>query len=422
MKKQILCEIEYSPTWDEGVRYYRDSINIILTSQDNLYGLEMYGKEILPIEYSSISLFYKRDDYKDVVSWFLIEKDSKYGLLKCNEQASIFSLEVIYDKIEKTDRFGTDSNWPDIFGVLDIICEGKHGRYDIYKGLLVPCLYDEIIGSTDYFIVVQDGLKGAYFNDKMIIPCLYDNIENRNIVVKNGRKGLYAAGKEVVQPIYEDIKFFAIQSHNQRNHQIYRTFTNHLVGLCDIKGEICSPMYDEIIEEYSIGVTIKKGKLIGCYTEKNKIIEPQFDDIKRLSPQYYAYSQQGRWGVFNDEGDIIINPIYDEVKLLGSARFSVLIDNKWGLVDLHGEYIASAKFDVIEIMGKTIYARIGRKMYVLKNDTEFLKTFWSDRSCGYIDKSSVLEYDSNLENLFNVNEPVKSNSSNDAIAIDELPF
>ena len=57
MKKQILCEIEYSPTWDEGVRYYRDSTNIILTSQDNLYGLEMYGKEILPIEYSSISLF-----------------------------------------------------------------------------------------------------------------------------------------------------------------------------------------------------------------------------------------------------------------------------------------------------------------------------------------------------------------------------
>ena len=333
-------------------------------------------------------------------------------------------MEVIYDKIEKTDRFGTDLIWRGkFFGVLDIVCEGKHGRFDIYKGLLVPCLYDEIIGSTDYFIVVQDGVKGAYFNDKMIIPCRYDNIENRDIVVKNGRKGLYVAGKEVVQPIYEDIEIFAIQSHSQRNHQIYKTFVNNQVGLCDMKGEICPPMYDEIIEKYSIGITIKKGKLIGCYTEKNKIIEPQFDDIKRLSPQYYGYSQQGRWGVFNDEGDIIISPIYDDVKLLTRACFSVLIDNKWGLIDSQEKNCVPAKYDDIEVVGQTIYARKGREMYTIGNDSKFLKTFWSDHSCGYKDNPSLLEYDCNLMNLFDTDkQDAPTPNKNTEIATDELPF
>lgn len=351
IKRERLHELGVGEkSWWEGQSYYEETKTIVRTYRDGLFGLEIDNEEFLPPINSLIECFYK--NYNDKEIWLLVKQNNKYGLIKCTEHITTFCLEIKYDEISHS----------------HIKCNGFYGIYDIYKGIIIPCIYDKVAKTKfdNIYIVKQNGFKGIHG----LIPCIYDDIElysytkdtNYSIVVRNGLYGIYGNGKEIIPTIY-----------------------------------------DEINIDYHNGIVLKKGNLKGFYTEKNSIVEPQYEDINKLCPQYYAFSQFGKWGVINNYNEIIVPPIYQDIKLEKSDNdlfFSVLLDDYMGILNTSGTTIIPIKFNDIIIEEGIFYLRIGKNMYVWDKVEKFIKTFWSDYSCGYDSiNSSIMTIDSNLIDL-----------------------
>ena len=350
IKRERLHEIGVGEKkWWEGQSYYEETKTIVRTCRDGLFGLIIDNEELLPPIYSSIECFYK--NYNDKEVWLLVKQNNKYGLIKCTEHTTTFCLEIKYDEISHS----------------HIKCNGFYGIYDIYKGIIIPCIYDEVEKTkfNNIYIVKQNGFKGIHG----LIPCIYDDIElysctkdiNYSIVVKNELCGIYSNGKEIIPTVYDDINI----DHN--------------------------------------GIVLKKGNLKGFYTEENNIVEPQYEDINKLCAQYYAFLQLGKWGVINNNNEVIVPPIYQDIKLEKSDNdlfFSVLLDDYMGILNTSGTTIIPIKFNDIIIEEGIFYLRIGKNMYVWDKAEKFIKTFWNDYSCGYDDiNSSIITYDSHLVDL-----------------------
>jgi len=410
--RESLCEIGIGKkSWWEGQSYYEETKDIVRICQNGSFGLEIDGKEILPAIYSSIICF--DSNYDDKESWLLVEQNNKYGLFKCTENGSVFCLEVIYDEISK---------YPYCNNTATLRLGGMQGLYDLDRGVVVPCLYDEIIKPTSWgFHVKLKGLNGIHDN----IPCIYDDFEIKDysyaIVIKNGGRGICKRGKEIIPPIYDLVEYCYFD--------MYKTFLNGKVGVYENDCLICNPLYDDFFIDYR-GNILRKNELYGIITDNKKIIEPQYEDIKKLSSTFYAYLQMGRWGIVDENNRIILSPQYQDIYTVdmaddeGKPLFRVKIGLYWGIVNLNGLFVIPTKYDYITSDKGIIYVRKGRNSYRLDNNSEkFVKKIGADYSCGYIDDSLLFKYDCNLMNLFDTDEQDAPTSKKDVeITTDELPF
>ena len=389
MKRKLLCEIGVGrKSWWEGQSYYEETKTIVRTCQDGLFGLEIENEEFLPPINSSIECFYKSDNEKEV--WLLVEQNNKYGLIKCTENTCTFDLEIKYDEI--------------FYGKIK--CNGLYGIYNIHKGWIVPCLYEEIIKETKQgYVVKQNGLKGIHG----LIPCAYDDIILENscaIVVKNNRIGVYKNGKEIIHPAYDKIEcLLDYDEHYICNNIIYKTYLNDKVGVYKNDHKICTPIYDDfIINEKSHLIKLKG--LYGIITDNNKIIEPQYESIKRLYPEFYAFFQSGKWGIINESNIIVFKPQFIDIDAInivdneGKPLFCIKFDSYWGIMNFEGNLIVPAIYDYITTDGENIYARKGRNKFKLDKDEKFVEKIGYDQSCGYLENIALLAYDSSLNDFF----------------------
>lgn len=388
MERKLLCEIGVGrKSWWEGQGYYEEAKTIVRTCQNELFGLEIDNKEFLPPINSSIECFYKSDNEKEV--WLLVEQNNKYGLIKCTEHACTFDLEIKYDEIS--------------YGKIK--CNGLYGIYNIHKGWIIPCLYEEIIKETEQgYVVKQNGLKGIH----NLIPCAYDNIileKSCTIVVKNNRIGVYKSGKEIIHPAYDKIEcLFDYDENFIFNNIIYKTHLNDKVGVYKNEHKICNPIYDDFTIDKRSHLIKLKG-LYGIITDNNKIIEPQFQSIKRLYPNFYSFFQSGKWGVVDENSNVIFKPQFQDVDSIDIVNdkdkplFKVKIEEYWGVIDWEEKFIVPAIYDYISTDEGIIYTRKGRNKYKIDKDEEFVGKIGYDQSCGYINNPTIFAYDKNLNDL-----------------------
>lgn len=370
MKKQIIGEINYGKElWDEGYMYHEHSVSIVLISHDNLFGLEIGGLEVLPIKYASINIIYT--DRYSTTKWFIIEQDSKFGILKCTERGAELLLNVIYDKIEKANNFGSGNvAWGDFCGLLELTIKKYQGIFDIYKGLMVPCQYDSIIHVSNHtlFKVVKNGRVGLFSNGNEIVPVLYDDVGQLSRgykVTLNGLHGIYINGSEKSLPIYDNI--------------------TNMDG----------------------AIIIEKGGLYGILTNENTIIEPIYKKIKQLYANYYAFFESDNWGVLDNKGHIIISPKYQQIYCINitdksdNCCFCVQIDDYWGVINTKETIIIQPIYDYITVKDGIAYARIGRRKFIINKNEETAENFIGNNTLGYEEEhSTMLAYDCSIIDLF----------------------
>lgn len=394
MERETLCYIYSKDTHqDEDCKLYVTAKSITKIFHNGLFGLEIDNKIVLSPIYTSIDIF--ACDCNGTTKWLIIKQNNKYGLMKCTKESSDLCLDIIYDEIIKT------NSWNPI--ILELRRKEFKGIYNLNEGMIFPCIYNYIENTFWGFLVHLNGLKGAYVNRGNIytIPCLYDDIIFNNDVflgtdysyisiVKDNHKGIFRYGKEIVPAIYDSVEVLS--------NDKYRTSLNGKIGLYNNEYEICPPVFDEI--DY-LGKIVKKGILYGLITDDNKIIEPQYENIKRLCFNYYAILHLGKWGIIDNYNKLFINPQYEDIEALCyESKFNNMIlfkaksDNYWGTIDIMNNTIIPFKFDYITTSKKSIYGRIGRNYYLLNKGEEFKSQFFSDYSCGYDNSnSSIFDFD-----------------------------
>ncbi len=454
INREFLLNLEVQVESLRDIEYHKPK-NIIRTCQDGLFGFEIDNKEILPPIYSSINFFDSGFDGTTV--WLIVEKDNKFGLIKCTQYSSDFCLEIIYDSIIKSPYDISYGEWGS--SRVEPRCGEFIGIYDlIAKRMIIPCQYNKIERTIYGYLVELNGLKGAYvFNERhgsyassldYLIPCLYDDIEfahnltclspgkfSTMIVIKNGLKGICLSGKEIIPPIYDKIDNYIdehieiwniiytvfiggkIGLYNSKENiippkydriknlcsDIYKIYLKDKVGLYKNKKEIVPPTYDEITCEYR-GNIIRSGEFYGLVTKNNKIIEPLYDDIKTIFP-FYAFCQSGKWGVLDENSNVIFKTQFQDVDSIDivddkdKSLFKVKINEYWGVIDWEEKFIVPAIYDYISTDEGILYARKGRNKYKIENGEEFINKIGYDQSCGYINNPSIFAYDKSLNDL-----------------------
>lgn len=451
INREFLLNLEVQVESLRDIEYDKPK-HIIRTCQDELFGLEIDNKEILPPIYSSINFFDSGFDGTTV--WLIVEKDNKFGLIECTQYSSDFCLEIIYDSIIKSPYDLSYGEWGSFR--VEPRCGEFIGIYDlIAKRMIIPCQYNKIDRTIYGYQVELNGLKGAYFFKERggsyssiwdySIPCLYDNIEifssgiiSTMIVTKNGFKGICLSEKEIIPPKYDRIEHYEdelfglfkdgkllykvfvdgkIGLHDYIEEiippkydrikslcsDIYKIYIKDKVGLYRNKKEIVPPIYDEITCEYR-GNIIRSGEFYGLVTENNKIIEPLYDDIKTISP-FYAFCQSGKWGVLDENSNVIFKTQFQDVDSIDivddkdRSLFKVKIDEYWGVINWEEKFIVPAIYDYISTDEGIIYTRKGRNKYKIDKDEEFVGKIGYDQSCGYINNPTIFAYDKNLNDL-----------------------
>lgn len=343
-------------TWDEGVCLYEFEKYIRITERNNMFGL-VGDDEILPPIYSSITFINQTKS----IAWFQVVQKDKYGIIQCDLKESKFILDIEYDSI-KEEIFNDDIDGNYLL-VLTITHNDLHGIYKIaYNSNSSLQWYDKVQFICKnpfwpFFLVEKDGLKGIYnkYGD-LCVPCLYDELkfveESFLYLVKNKCVETYSfKTKEFISLKYDKIEF---------TPNGVKVYLGNQAGVFREGTEVCPPIYDDVEFGQGKDIIIRSKNMLGVVTANGSIIEPKFENLSYLSSGYYGFLQNNKWGVVNNKNKII-SPKYD--------------------------YIYATKYDV--------YGRIGREMYNISKEEEFIKTFLHDKSGGYENTDSpILEFDS----------------------------
>jgi hypothetical protein len=169
--------------------------------------LIFHGNQIVSADYDSVeSLKYRPGE-------ILVEKDGKYGVIGSD---GLLKINIEYDSIIG-DEYYTDSYG---YGETGYIVGKKndsgylYGYLNNYGDKVLDVEFESISrvlkydDSNYYLIVMNNGKKGIYKNDKIIIEQKYQTLnynENSNIFVakRNSKYGIFSIdGKEILEVKY----------------------------------------------------------------------------------------------------------------------------------------------------------------------------------------------------------------------------
>lgn len=262
------------------------------------YGvIDSKGKEIIPIEYQSIST--------SQTGISIVKKDNKYGLI---DQEGKIIIPLKYEQINTFQDYGYKVKIGD-----------KYGLVDQNDKEILPIVYDSFfIAGPYYYGVVKDNKYGIIdHNGNIMIPFEYDHIESEEsqdfyIATKNHKVGVIdISGKEMIPFEYNELSYSSDK---------FSGYKDQKRGSIDIKGNVIIPfIYDFIAWG---GIAKKNGKF-GMLDNKNNIIIPFEYDENAISDTIfhcglYRVKKDGKYGALDTKGNIIIPFIYDSIYELES--------------------------------------------------------------------------------------------------------
>ena len=253
------------------------------------------------------------------------------------------------------------------------------GLYDVHKGEIIPCIYDEISvflqDSLYLCIVVKDGKYGVIdINSNVVIPMEYDKIQlmtdrvlrakkagkygvinfSNQVLVsfdyddylddyyfndgvtafsKNGKWGIVANNNQTISPFIYD----RIYSPNA-DRDLARMVKNEKYGLINRKGEeVMPPLFDDIgsLEGF---IEIKKNGKYGIMKENKQLVAPIYDYIIMWYKDFFKVRLNKKMGLLSKKDGRILVPIeYDDIQIENNDKtIFVKKNNKWGLLDESG--------------------------------------------------------------------------------------
>ena len=371
-KDVFMCyetEDEYEFINSKGEKLFSDydSVNVLKTSESDRdfekdvlkykksdkYGLIDYsGNKITEAEYDSIQ------SLKNRPGELLVKKSGKYGVLKVNGE---LKLEIKYDGISGDEFYSEKYGYGQTgYIISEKTDEGIMYGYIDYNGeQYLETKYEslsrvfEYTGEDVYLIVMQNGKKGIYKNDKLIIDQKYQSIayskeSNLFAVKRNSKYGIFNTdGKQILEVKYTAYNFAG---------DYISVELNEKKELYDINGNKVSNLKYESVEGTEIeGCYIVKDEN-GLYSiiTRDDVIEGKYTYISYAFNNNFIFKdEKGYYGILDLYAGVIVEPEYSFMLVIDGAS-AIEAVSQTGEVDIYSdniEKIATIQDAIIENIG-----------------------------------------------------------------------
>lgn len=245
----------------------------------------------------------------------------------------------------------------------------KSGLIDIENKTILDFKYQRLFKVTED-ILIADIQKQAFlidYNGVSILDTTYDDIEyfgskeSLAKVRKYGKFGLidFSKGGSIVIPIiYDNI---------ENEGEMIKFEINNKYGLFDLEGRLIVNSIYELLESIDDLIIAKKSGKFGLI-HKNGLEKLPFiyQGISSLSNGLLAAKLNNKWGVIDINGNAIIAFSYQEIGAFRNGLLVVKKDNRWGCVDENSNEVIRCIYE--------------RKFSLFKNDRDFIEVVFTSKS------------------------------------------
>ncbi|MFL5727941.1 MAG: WG repeat-containing protein, partial [Cytophagaceae bacterium] len=226
------------------------------------------------------------------------------------------------------------------------------GYVNVFGQWVINPIYTKVTPYIENKAVVQKGLKYGVIDcdGNVILHPEYDKLTSfRNGKIwarKNGFWGLLnEKGTVLLEFVYTEINPIA-------GTELTWVKKDSVWGLItEDKGSfICRPQF-RIAQVMSENATLVQ--IIDLYGVINHVncgylLPMNITKVKKVALHIIIFQQNGKWGIFNEQGKISANAIYDSLSLKYTDILIYKKDNKYGFINLNGKEITGADYDYID--------------------------------------------------------------------------
>lgn len=345
--------------------------NVLKYKKDDKYGIIDYsGNKLTEAEFDSIQ------SLKNKPGELLVKKDGKYGVIDSNGEEKI---SVEYDDITGDGYYSETYGYEQVgyivskknksgilYGYIDYLGE----RYLEMEYESISRVF-EYTGKDVYLIVMRNGKKGVYKNDKQIIEekyqgIAYSNTSNLFAVQRNTKYGIYnTSGKEILPVKYTSYKFagdyISVEQNDKRE-------------LYDVNGNKVSNL------DF---VSVEGIELEGCYIAKDEdgfyrimtssdMIEGDYTYISYAFENNFIFKdERGYYGILDLYAGVIVDAEYSFMLVIDGTN-AIEAQTQLGEVDIYSnkiEKVATISNAIVENINEEytmIYSNTDR-IYINKN-------------------------------------------------------
>lgn len=288
---------------------YDEAANLIIVKRNKDYGvINIEGNKVLPLEFSDISI---EGIYIIATRNGALEKYLLDGQVVTNDS---------YTRIEKTNGeyyISIDKNYN--YGILDkdmnTILENKYEYLEyIFNDLVIAR------NTSGKYGIINLQEQNLLNFDYDVVQVIKDTNIIQAIILDTNTVHLYNSNVERIL--------------NEKDANIY-TYNNYL----------------KVYTEKDVRYFDKNG-----VETNNSIVYP---DNKLL-----AYSENGKWGFKDKDGQVVIDAKYDKVtELNGNGFAGVKSNGKWGIIDEKGNIIIEPTYEIQDNIGEPDFLGIYYKTY-----------------------------------------------------------
>lgn len=291
--------------------------------KDNKWGVINSKGEIV-IDPSYEEMVTVPDSKKDV---FLCIYDVNYDTGEYKTKALNSKNEEIFTNYEQIETIqnndASDNVWIES-NVLKVKKDGKYGIINLAGKELTTCKYEEI--------TAIQGIKNAIK------------------VKENGKYGVIDnEGNQIVEPKYADVD--CLGTDNKSGYIVKSEDGKY--GIVDYsRGVVIDLKYESISKVYGNNMYVVKenGKEILIKKDGTTVLENGYDTIKGISKngENIIIMKDGKYGEISINGDKVIEPQYEDLKEAKTGILVVCKDGKYGIIDIQNQIKTELKYSKID--------------------------------------------------------------------------
>lgn len=112
----------------------------------------------------------------------------------------------------------------------------------------------------------------------------------------------------------------------------------------------CPFEFDDIYSLDMLFFIVRKGDKMALYQYDKAITNFGYQKIKFITPTLWAFQQNNKWALINEQNKLLTNFIYDDIDDLKYGMTPVVKQGKWGLLDEYYQEIISPMYDGLWVL------------------------------------------------------------------------
>ena len=298
----------------------------LLTSKNGRQGIIKNSKVVIKNEYEHI-------DYNEDNNLFIVQKDSKQGVLSLDGREIV---PIVYDSVLCS---------------LNKITTRKGENIEIFNinGEREDVKYNNTIETTneDFTIYVNEENKYGILNKngQVIVKNEYENLEyafdSYFIATQNGKVGVISATSGQVV----EFKYDIIQKVKEKNVLQAIISSSNLIEMYNNKMEKQLSMYNAILYTFDNYIELISENDMRYINNEGNIISNMtlFSGNKLFSYR----NENGYWGFMDANKNIVVKAQYSLVTELNKYGYAgIKLNNKWGVIDEEGKVIVNPSYNI----------------------------------------------------------------------------